>query len=321
MLEVSGLSVDYILDRGNVRAVDDVSFTVGRGEFLGIVGESGCGKSTLLFAVAQLLAPPAEVAAGTVMFDGTNLVGLTDGQLSAIRWRDMSVVMQSAMNALNPVKTIGAQFKDAMRAHGKFTGRGHRGPVRRGAQDGRHRPGAPGQLPAPAVRRDAAAVDDRDGHAVHPGPGHHGRAHLGARRGGAALADGADQGTAAGVRLRGHLRHPRHVADQPLLRPADGDVRRPGGRARRHQEDLRPAAAPLHAGPAGGLPVHPRPARPAQGDPGQPARPGPRAVRLPVPAAVPVRDRQLRRDHAGPLPARRNAGTLPAPRGREPERR
>ena len=82
MLEVSGLSVDYILDRGDVRAVDDVSFTVSRGEFLGIVGESGCGKSTLLFAVAQLLAPPAEVAAGTVTFDGANLVGLTDEQLS-----------------------------------------------------------------------------------------------------------------------------------------------------------------------------------------------------------------------------------------------
>src|SRR6266581_6601267 len=121
VLEVSGLSVDYVLDRGNVRAVDDVSFTVSRGEFLGIVGESGCGKSTLLFAVAQLLAPPASVAAGRVTFGGTNLVGLTDGQLSAVRWRDMSVVMQSAMNALNPVKTIGAQFKDAMRAHGKFT--------------------------------------------------------------------------------------------------------------------------------------------------------------------------------------------------------
>ncbi len=122
VLEVSGLSVDYLLDRGNVRAVDDVSFTVSRGEFLGIVGESGCGKSTLLFAVAQLLAPPAVIASGSVMFEGTNLVGLTDGQLAAIRWRDMSVVMQSAMNALNPVKTIGAQFKDAMRAHGKFTG-------------------------------------------------------------------------------------------------------------------------------------------------------------------------------------------------------
>ncbi len=119
VLEVSALSVDYVLDRGDVRAVDDVSFGVNRGEFLGIVGESGCGKSTLLFAVAQLLAPPAAVVSGSVTFGGTNLVGLTDRQLSAIRWRDMSVVMQSAMNALNPVKTIGAQFKDAMRAHGR----------------------------------------------------------------------------------------------------------------------------------------------------------------------------------------------------------
>jgi oligopeptide/dipeptide ABC transporter ATP-binding protein len=119
ILEVSGLSVDYVLPAGNVRAVDDVSFMVNRGEFLGIVGESGCGKSTLLFAVAQLLASPAQIAAGTVKFEGTNLVGLTDKQLSAVRWRDMSVVMQSAMNALNPVMSIGAQFRDAMRAHGK----------------------------------------------------------------------------------------------------------------------------------------------------------------------------------------------------------
>jgi peptide/nickel transport system ATP-binding protein len=119
ILQVSGLSVDYVLPAGDVRAVDDVSFTVGRGEFLGIVGESGCGKSTLLFAVAQLLASPARVAGGSVSFEGTNLVGLTDAQLSAIRWRDLSVVMQSAMNALNPVKSIGAQFKDALQAHGK----------------------------------------------------------------------------------------------------------------------------------------------------------------------------------------------------------
>jgi peptide/nickel transport system ATP-binding protein len=118
VLEVSGLTVDYLLDRGTVRAVDDVSFTVERGEFLGIVGESGCGKSTLLFGVAQLLAPPAVVAGGSVRFQGQNLVGLADEQLSAIRWRDMSVVMQSAMNALNPVKSIGAQFRDVLRAHG-----------------------------------------------------------------------------------------------------------------------------------------------------------------------------------------------------------
>jgi peptide/nickel transport system ATP-binding protein len=119
LLEVSGLSVDYVLDRADVRAVDNVSFTLDRGEFLGIVGESGCGKSTLLFAIAQLLAPPARIAGGSVTFKGSNLVGLTDGQLSAVRWRDLSVVMQSAMNALNPVKSIGAQFRDVMRAHGK----------------------------------------------------------------------------------------------------------------------------------------------------------------------------------------------------------
>ena len=84
VLEVSGLSVEYVLDRGSVRAVDDVSFTVGRGEFLGIVGESGCGKSTLLFAIAQLLAPPARVDGGSVRFRGTSLVGMTDKQLDAL---------------------------------------------------------------------------------------------------------------------------------------------------------------------------------------------------------------------------------------------
>jgi len=118
ILEVSGLSVDYVMERGTVRAVDDVSFDVAPGEFVGIVGESGCGKSTLLFAIAQLLAPPAGIVGGSVIFKGVNLVGLTDKQLTSVRWRDMSVVMQSAMNALNPVLSIAAQFADAMRAHG-----------------------------------------------------------------------------------------------------------------------------------------------------------------------------------------------------------
>jgi peptide/nickel transport system ATP-binding protein len=118
ILDVQDLSVDYLTDRGAVRAVDEVSFSLGPGEFLGVVGESGCGKSTLLYAIAQLLAPPAEVAEGSVTFRGQSLVGLTDRQLAAVRWKDLSVVMQSAMNALNPVKSIGAQFRDAMRAHG-----------------------------------------------------------------------------------------------------------------------------------------------------------------------------------------------------------
>ncbi|MBO0773388.1 MAG: ABC transporter ATP-binding protein [Actinobacteria bacterium] len=106
------------MERGTVLAVDRVSFEVGPGEFLGIVGESGCGKSTLLFAIAGLLTPPAAVSGGSVQFRGRSMVGLTDRELAAVRWKDLSVVMQSAMNALNPVKSIGAQFADALRAHG-----------------------------------------------------------------------------------------------------------------------------------------------------------------------------------------------------------
>jgi peptide/nickel transport system ATP-binding protein len=118
VLEVHDLTVEYAMDRGAVRAVDAVSFDLDPGEFLGIVGESGCGKSTLLFGIAQLLAPPAVVTGGSVVFKGRSMVGLTDAQLAAVRWTDMSVVMQSAMNALNPVKSIGAQFRDVMKAHG-----------------------------------------------------------------------------------------------------------------------------------------------------------------------------------------------------------
>ena len=118
LLEVRDLSVEYLLERAVINAVDHVSLDVAGGEFLAIVGESGCGKSTLLFAVAQLLFPPAAITGGSVTFRGRNLVGLTETDMSAVRWKDMSVVMQSAMNALNPVLSVGAQFRDAMRAHG-----------------------------------------------------------------------------------------------------------------------------------------------------------------------------------------------------------
>src|SRR5437763_6900433 len=118
LLEVSDLSVDYLTETADVRAVDQVSFSVEPGEFLGIVGESGCGKSTLLFSVAQLLSPPGEVAGGRVAFHGEDMVRLGPDELRHMRWRDFSMVMQSAMNALNPMKSIQAQFKDTLEAHG-----------------------------------------------------------------------------------------------------------------------------------------------------------------------------------------------------------
>jgi len=121
LLEVRGLSVDYVTETVDVRAVDNVDLTLEAGEFLAIVGESGCGKSTLLFAIARLLSPPAEISGGSVLFQGQNLVTLPEDELRELRWRDYSVVMQSAMNALNPTLSIAAQFQDAMRAHGTMS--------------------------------------------------------------------------------------------------------------------------------------------------------------------------------------------------------
>jgi peptide/nickel transport system ATP-binding protein len=117
LLEVEDLSVSYLTDTADIGAVEHVSLSVHAGEFLGIVGESGCGKSTLLFAIAQLLSPPAAITSGRVVFKGQDLVQLSENSLRLVRWRDYSVVMQSAMNALNPMKSIGAQFADTIRAH------------------------------------------------------------------------------------------------------------------------------------------------------------------------------------------------------------
>jgi peptide/nickel transport system ATP-binding protein len=116
---VRGLTVEYDTPAGPVRAVDSFDLDVFPGEFVGVVGESGCGKSTMLFGIAQLLSPPARVSEGSVLFKGKDLVTMTARELSATRWRDLSVVMQSAMNALNPVTQLGTQFEDVMRAHGE----------------------------------------------------------------------------------------------------------------------------------------------------------------------------------------------------------
>ena len=117
LLQVKDLCVDYLTDRGPVRAVDRVSLELARGEFLGIVGESGCGKSTLLFAIARLLSAPAEISSGEVWFDGRDMVSMDEDELRHLRWSGYSVVMQSAMNALNPVMTVAEQLSDAIQAH------------------------------------------------------------------------------------------------------------------------------------------------------------------------------------------------------------
>jgi peptide/nickel transport system permease protein len=123
VLKVENLTVAYATDAGPIVAVDQVDLELARGEFLAIVGESGCGKSTLLYAIARLLGAPmaGEIVGGRVLFQGRDLVLLEEKQLRAVRWRDLSVVMQSAMNALNPVLTVAEQMRDACRAHSSWS--------------------------------------------------------------------------------------------------------------------------------------------------------------------------------------------------------
>jgi peptide/nickel transport system ATP-binding protein len=113
LLELRGLTVDY----GRARAVDGVDLTIHEGETLGLAGESGCGKTTIANAVMQILRPPGHISGGSIVFRGEDLVGKSDQDLNRFRWRNVSMVFQSAMNALNPVMRVGDQFVDAMRAH------------------------------------------------------------------------------------------------------------------------------------------------------------------------------------------------------------
>ncbi len=117
LLSVRDLRVDYVTDRGPVRALDNVSLELGRGEILGIAGESGSGKSTLALALMRILPPPAVIAGGEVVLDGTDLLKLSESELRAVRWQRVSMVFQSAMDALNPVVTIGEQITDTLHAH------------------------------------------------------------------------------------------------------------------------------------------------------------------------------------------------------------
>lgn len=121
LLHIKNVCVDYITNQGNARAVNEVSLEIYPGETVGLAGESGCGKSTLAFAIANLHNAPALISEGEILFEGRDILKMNEEELRQFRWNETSMVFQSAMNALNPVITIGEQLIDVILAHKTVT--------------------------------------------------------------------------------------------------------------------------------------------------------------------------------------------------------
>lgn len=124
LLEVNHLAVDYVdPPHAPAAALREITFTLQRGEALGIVGESGCGKSTLMLALMRLLPAAGRIVAGSVRLDGAELLDLDTRAMAALRWKRIAMIFQGAMNALNPVRTVGDQIAEAIRLHDDVTDR------------------------------------------------------------------------------------------------------------------------------------------------------------------------------------------------------
>ena len=123
LISVKNLSVDYITDTIPIRAVRDVSFEISSGEIFGLVGESGSGKSTVVQAMMRILAPPAIISGGKVIINSENIMTATESDIIRFRWKRISIVMQSALNALNPVLSIREQIHDVLKTHKGLVGK------------------------------------------------------------------------------------------------------------------------------------------------------------------------------------------------------
>ncbi len=119
LLEINNLIVEYPIKEGNVRAVDEVSLSLNRGEVMGLVGESGCGKSTLGFTILKLL-KGGTVRAGEINFTGTNLVSMTEEEIQKLRGPEISMIFQASQNALNPLQKVSNHFIDTLKTHNRW---------------------------------------------------------------------------------------------------------------------------------------------------------------------------------------------------------
>ena len=121
-LHIKGLNVEYVLKNGSHSAVKNISFQINQGEIFGLVGESGSGKSTVVQALIRTLPPPAVITGGEVIIDKTDVLSLSAVEVKKYRWKQVSIVMQSALNALNPIMTVEDQIKDVLETHKNITG-------------------------------------------------------------------------------------------------------------------------------------------------------------------------------------------------------
>ena len=119
VLEIKNLHVQFPIHIGTVRAVEDVSLNLRKGEVMGLVGESGCGKSTLGFSILRLLRPPGHIASGEINYHGRNICSMPQKELLELRGRNISMIFQDPLTSLDPLYTIGDQFLETLRTHEK----------------------------------------------------------------------------------------------------------------------------------------------------------------------------------------------------------
>ena len=127
LLEVKGLRTTFHTRDGDVRAVDGIDFHVDRGEIMGLVGESGCGKSVTSLSIMRLVAKPGRIEAGQVIFDGTDLLTVSDEQMRRYRGDRISMVFQQPQSSLNPVWNVGRQIEEVLRIHRGMKGKAAEG--------------------------------------------------------------------------------------------------------------------------------------------------------------------------------------------------
>ena len=119
LLEIKNLKTNFYTEEGIVKAVDGVSFDMSRNEILGLVGETGCGKSVTALSILRLVRPPGKIIDGSIMFDGVNLLDLTEGQMREYRGKDITMIFQDPLNSLNPILQVGRQIAEVFLLHQK----------------------------------------------------------------------------------------------------------------------------------------------------------------------------------------------------------